>query len=843
MSTKAPTDQNDNTQRRKSRGPIGGLIDLFSSVRFGIVLLVILFLYSTIGSAGVLYPVDVNIFDGGNWRHEFPRAWRGLEMTEFEWFHTWFFNAVIALICANIIITTLRKIRLNVVNLGVWMIHTGIIVLAIGSVIYFSLKVEGDTPVVRRQVRIGWSDASFAPVTLLALPGTSTSATGPNGQWMFRVANIDPQWPIMSEEHAGEKVYSVSVMVQPPGGEPPYIRQLLAGYPQYTEDVIPGKGRVKKQAEFGGRAIIDESLAMSLEYATRDQFWVMSSAALYAREAGGTKWVQRPIKHMPRYNDYLPSVDDAYAVRAGEVIAVDPLNIPAQPPVNEPEAAKVDPLAGYDVRVVGFLRYAAEREGFVEGSEINPMVDARLLHRNGRSDSVRLLARDPARSTAMNGAVAFRWEENQQAIDALESLGKRSLRIKAPGMNEPIDFPITGAELGRGEQDEGPFRAIGTSGWSFRASQAWDNLDMAGGQRISVLVVEFRGPNGEALTRWVADHAPASKDVSPEPGPEGHPVMIEPDARIEALYAPRQMPAILFAASPGNPKVTVYFGEDEQGNVRRDALEVGKSVQLSNDLVLTLTNYIERAKVEIKPAIVPREQRQKDVDDSGAMSLAMIEIRKGDWSERKWASFHRYSYDDSAYAQSGYSPMRPAVFTLDDGRKVEVLFSRQRRPLPHQIALEQFILTEHVGGFEVGRMGGIRDWTSAIRFSRDEGKTWSEPRRVSTNKPTEMDGWWYFQSYWDPPKAAQFAGGSESRGLNLTGLGVGNRHGVYIQLVGCVISVVGMLYAFYVKPIIKRKRRERVMADLAAGRLKPREVDESELVVVANGHASGGGES
>ncbi len=45
-----------------------------------------------------------------------------------------------------------------------------------------------------------------------------------------------------------------------------------------------------------------------------------------------------------------------------------------------------------------------------------------------------------------------------------------------------------------------------------------------------------------------------------------------------------------------------------------------------------------------------------------------------------------------------------------------------------------------------------------------------------------------------------------------TVLGVGNRHGIYTQLAGCTIAVFGMLYAFYVKPVIKRRHLERAQA-------------------------------
>jgi hypothetical protein len=133
-------------------GAAGWLLDLFSSVKLGIWLLALLFIYSSIGSAGIVYPEHWNILKAENWAHDQMRQWRGLEMTEFEWFHWWPFDLMMILISINIVVTTIRRIPFKPVNYGVWGIHAGIIVLDIGSFIYFGLKVEGDTPVARRKV-------------------------------------------------------------------------------------------------------------------------------------------------------------------------------------------------------------------------------------------------------------------------------------------------------------------------------------------------------------------------------------------------------------------------------------------------------------------------------------------------------------------------------------------------------------------------------------------------------------------------------------------------------------------------------------------------------------------
>ena len=216
-----------------------------------------------------------------------------------------------------------------------------------------------------------------------------------------------------------------------------------------------------------------------------------------------------------------------------------------------------------------------------------------------------------------------------------------------------------------------------------------------------------------------------------------------------------------------------------------------------------------RAVLELKPLVVPREQRQRD-----AMEIFSQILVAAPGAPAQWLEFNRWVFDGPEEVLRR-SPYKPSLIRLADGREVEVLFSRQRLPLGTDIALEEFILTSHLGGF-TGAMSTIRDYTSAVRF-RDAGTAWSEPVRVSVNDPIEHDGLWYFQAQWDPPDSSSEEGVRPSAGLNYTVLGVGNRNGVYIQLLGCVIAVAGMIYAFYVKPVIKRRRQEEVLAGLARG--------------------------
>ena len=112
------------------------LIDLFTTIWFGITTLCLLFVYCSVGSSGI--PISFAIWE--------PQTWvnirETMEMTEFEWFHWWPFKWLIAVLCLNMSIVTIRRIPLNALTLGVWTIHGGVIVMVIGCVVYFAKKVE-----------------------------------------------------------------------------------------------------------------------------------------------------------------------------------------------------------------------------------------------------------------------------------------------------------------------------------------------------------------------------------------------------------------------------------------------------------------------------------------------------------------------------------------------------------------------------------------------------------------------------------------------------------------------------------------------------------------------------
>ncbi|MEI7656700.1 MAG: hypothetical protein WCK33_01395 [Phycisphaerae bacterium] len=69
----------------------------------------------------------------------------GFEMSELEFYAWWPLRLVLLAFVANMVVSTVRRIEFTFKNVGVLTVHTGIVVIALGSVYYSGLKREGDT--------------------------------------------------------------------------------------------------------------------------------------------------------------------------------------------------------------------------------------------------------------------------------------------------------------------------------------------------------------------------------------------------------------------------------------------------------------------------------------------------------------------------------------------------------------------------------------------------------------------------------------------------------------------------------------------------------------------------
>ncbi len=754
----------DGWSPRRRGGPVDSLLDLFSSVWLGIFLLVLLFVYCSIGSAA-------------------PRVrqhpW--LEMTEFEWFHWWPFTGLIGLICLTLVVVTVRRIPLRLMNAGVWMIHTGIIILCAGSVYYFSTKVEGDVPVFRRFVRID-VPGTASPTGLLVLPGARTGVTGADGRWEFRIQNTNTDYTLLTGADQGKKTYAVGIVVTPPAGEP-FVRQLLAGYPQYTEDVIPGKGRAIKEL---GRKLVDEGLSLSLEYEPAEYFHVQDTWALYTRGLGEGDWVERPIKGLPRYHDRIASRDQVFL---DEPLPLRPLDLEV-PAVNV-----ADPLTGAQVHVTGYLRYAQERQRWQDGgTQLNPRLRISLQSPGSAPQSFDLMAFGPTQRS-IRGFAEFRYLDDPSLVDELPTDARATMRVLVSETDVSQEFEVTSQRVvGR----DGPFTSIDGTEFSYRITNVIDDFVLNDGSVTSIAMVQIKDGNRTWL-RMVSDKSEATRDMTGsdvDAHAAGGQRFVDPDPRIEITYRPAGAP-LIFAALHDGRLFVVWNGENGE-SVRR-WVRVGETIPLDPPFSVVPLELMLHARAAVKPYVVPRSKRQRN--EGAFYTMIKLDVTMGGDTQSKWIPFSTYALPNPQYGYPGRLPYRPIEFDLPDGKRVEVLFSRQRRRLPAPIALEDFVLHSQIGGYSGSNLT-VRNWESRLRFW--DGDKWSDDvSRVSVNSPTGHGGFWYFQSAWDPPPCDDL-----SAGMNYTVLGVGNRNGVYIQLLGCCVAVAGMIFAFYVKPILRRRRQE-----------------------------------
>ena len=804
------------------RGAAGWVLDLFSSVKLGIWLLAILFVYSSIGSAGIIYPEHWNIFKAENWAHDQIRQWRGLEMTEFEWFHWWPFDLMMILLTINIIVTTLRRIPFKPVNYGVWMIHTGIIILIVGSFIYFGTKVEGDTPVARRKVVAQYTvtgpdgTARTETVDFLASPGIKFAAGSGADEVKFEVMSIDPSWELLTGESKGERTFSVTVAVDRNGKR--YMRQLLDGHPDLTEDLIftsDTQQPMKRAVKEIGKPIFDESMTMALEYEPQQWMYLrnelVKSWALYVRKPGDTEWVERPIEGLPMYNDYVAEPSMVFQM-AGDI------ELPKQGlDIQVPAVDPADPFPDVVFDVSGYLRYAIPRSRFVEGSAgspLNPVAFVTIESDRGQRADYRLVAFDRERATADGGLL--RLASIAEEADFAPLLQQPTIEISIPEKGVTVreeirevaavnpDAPFVEIKIpGDAASD-----ASGGAPYAYRVINVSDNLPVAG-RTVSVAILELRTPKG-VFRRWVFSDPTLTRDVVAPDASDAHGAPKIEDDSIVATYRPGNglsLVTIVHGPESGRMRLVTSIGREPKVM----DLKEREPVTLEGGITVRVDDLMERAVLEAKPLVIPKEQRERDAME--IFSQIRLAAPNG---EPQWVPFNRWVFEAPERVLRR-SPFEPRTVRLADGREVEILFSRQRVPLGTKISLEEFVLTAHVGGF-TGRQGTIRDYMSLVRFKDEDDASWSTPVEVSVNDPIEHDGLWFFQAQWDPPDTDPAEGQRPSAGLNYTVLGVGNRNGVYTQLFGCCVSVLGMIYAFYVKPVIKRRRQEEVLAGLARGR-------------------------
>jgi hypothetical protein len=203
--------------------------------------------------------------------------------------------------------------------------------------------------------------------------------------------------------------------------------------------------------------------------------------------------------------------------------------------------------------------------------------------------------------------------------------------------------------------------------------------------------------------------------------------------------------------------------------------------------------------------VVPPAKRDRNFGESGAFQVIRAKVHVGDWSQDVLVPF---AMDAAESEWDG------GIVDLPDGTRVQLQLGNTRLQLPATLTLRKFDMVPYPGG-DTGDM--IRDFRSTVTVH--DPQSGEEVTAVAhMNNPIYFGNgaWLFFQAQYDQQQ-------------RWTVLGVGNRPGVNFMILGCVMMVIGLMYAFYLKPTIIRRMKERALAEAAAK--KPvKKIPESELV-------------
>jgi hypothetical protein len=194
--------------------------------------------------------------------------------------------------------------------------------------------------------------------------------------------------------------------------------------------------------------------------------------------------------------------------------------------------------------------------------------------------------------------------------------------------------------------------------------------------------------------------------------------------------------------------------------------------------------------------VVPPAKRERNFGEMGVFQVVRARVKCGpSWSRDVLVPFAQ----DSAETR-----WEAGVVDLPDGTTLQLQLGNTRLQLPAKLTLRKFELVPFRGGDPDDPRSIMRDFRSTLGVL--DPRTGEEATAVAhMNNPVYFGGgsWLFFQAQFDP-------------GQRYTVLGVGNRPGVWIMLTGFVMIVVGLMYAFYLKPLIIRRMKQNALAAAAA---------------------------
>jgi len=675
-----------------------------------------------------------------------------VEMTELEYYAAWPLRGALLLFVLNMVVATVRRIEFTFKNIGVLTVHTGIVVMALGSVYYSGLKQEGDT-------------------------------------------------------------------------------LLLAGAPDpHTGKPAPGP--------------------------IQDVFYDNTQVALFVN-ANQNGWEQRPLRGVPRYNDY--NLGAGRGELATTVAKWKPT--PVEPSLDPLaiEAAAFGPTSvdkDVSLRIVGYASYAEPDGQWMKTARGEPLrfvfVHSHVPDKeknNEVSDDPILSFIFPPMSNAdrESGNDEFSLEYTMGAAGGMTETRWRDLSEPLPaGTQQALVIEVPGKDGAAGHREvvpvaQGSAFEVGSTGFRIAVKELLPEppfpiiTEGYKGATSSVAVVTVTSPKGETYDRYVYHRFPAiNQDLLKELRPNGQPVRrdADPSIRIGLIEADRIY--VYIDESGGKTRSIVRM---PRGEVKVAEVAPGGRIQMLDMAQLSIGERWDTARKVDVPRVVEEQKRDKEAIGTHDRAMVAVEITATvggkPWSEVTWLPFTRYM----SIMQGGEKRV-----DLPDGRNYQLAFGRMQRPLPgFGLRLLDFEMIAY------DHRGSPRDYQSVVRVVPVRGSkiemfdhvaklnnplnapaSWDEDewfiadlpgRLVAGMSPFQFK---FSQSGWDQAGWAKTqkqvdAGQLQRPFASFTILHVGNNPGIHLVAAGGFMMAVGIPWAFYVKPWLVRREKRRIQEAVKAG--------------------------
>ncbi|MEP0845439.1 MAG: hypothetical protein HRF50_01305 [Phycisphaerae bacterium] len=747
-----------NTAATTTRRRPNPIVRLFSSVYFGVGLMAAILVYASVMSA-------------------LPQVRGAIEMTEMEVFRHWVFGLMIGLFVVTLVVATLRRIRFNVINLGVLTVHTGLLVLAAGCIWYFWSKVEGDVLLLSPRIELLASGRPVRGAQMLPEAGQTWDGTMPALGGTVKMAVV------RSDASRAQPASAATVRVQV-GTQDPVDVELVSGAVRPVSDKLSVRFTPPPPQRY---FYDDETTAIAYRKLGPRDDEPRRFAEIHGLPLHRERYLDEGYTLRDTQGREVPSKRTAPAVSWG------PLAIPTGWFEHWRLPVRVDaPELPFDVEVTGYLPYVSGMETVAAGGggKENPAIDVSLS--DGRS-SLResLFASSPTGSIIDTAApVEFRWAQSGAEREAIAAplVGPHELTIEV--LDPPARQTVAIAE---GQQI-----AVEGTPYVLTIKQLSPNWPMMspGFEGASSPMASVDVTNGEkSYNRTVIQRFPQLSQDIDETGKRHREGPY--DSNLMLRYRTSASGWVTIVAGPdAGPEVVVF---EPSGAATRTALTVGKPAHLSLRGVavhLTLNGLWRDGREITRPVIEPLDTRRPNLGRSAAavrLKLAGRGEHSG-WSDSRWVMFSMYPDTDA----------RPLQVRLPGSVDTwELVFTRAQRELG---------ATLHPGKLSVNFFPGrtnVESWRSDF-FVQQPGSKELRPAAVYTNQTASIGRWTLFQS------------GASTDHWSYTILGVGNRNGITLMNVGWIMVTIGCLYAFYVKPLLlARRKRARQAAGHGDGGAPP----------------------